>query len=68
MWDRIFFAICFPLPARVALPQNGLWKHGADEAAADRSQGSHSACHVSPVTCQLSHVKKNYKFFYKKKK
>ena len=24
------------------LPQNELWKHGAGEAAADRSQGSHS--------------------------
>ena len=28
----------------MALPQNGLCKHGAGEAAADRSQGSHSAC------------------------
>ena len=27
--------------ACVALPQNGLGKHGAGEAAADRSQGSH---------------------------
>ena len=31
-----------PLPGCVALHQNELWKHGADEAAADRSHGSHS--------------------------
>ena len=31
-----------PLHGFVALHQNELWKHGADEAAADRSQGSHS--------------------------
>ena len=41
--DRICFAICLPLPSFVALPQNRLWTHGADETAADRSQGSHSA-------------------------
>ena len=27
----------------MALHQNELWKHGADDAAADRSHGSHSA-------------------------
>ena len=32
-----------PLPGCVALHQNELWKHGADEAASDRSQGSNSA-------------------------
>ena len=32
-----------PLPGREALSPNGLRKHGAGEAAADRSQGSHSA-------------------------
>ena len=26
----------------MALPKNGLWKHSAREAAADRSHGSHS--------------------------
>ena len=31
-----------PLPSCVALPQNGLWKYGDGEAAADKSQGSHS--------------------------
>ena len=30
------------IPGCVALHQNDLWKHGADEAAADRSQGFHS--------------------------
>ena len=42
-----------PLPGCVALCQNELWKNGADEAAADRSQGSHSAHHVSHVTCHF---------------
>ena len=41
-WDRIVLAIHFPLPGCMALPPNGLSKHGAGEAAADRSQGSHS--------------------------
>ena len=31
-----------PMPDCVDLPQNVLWKHGAYEAAADRSQGSYS--------------------------
>ena len=31
-----------PLPGCVALHQNELWIHGAVEAAADWSQGSHS--------------------------
>ena len=31
-----------PLHGFVALHQNELWKHGADAAAAGRSQGSHS--------------------------
>ena len=39
---QMSLAICLPLPGCVALSQNGLWKHGADEAVADRSQGSHS--------------------------
>ena len=34
--------MCLPLPGCVALPHNGLWKNGADEAAVDRSQVSHS--------------------------
>ena len=38
------------LPGCVALHQNGLWKHGADEAAADRSRGSHSA-EVTSQSC-----------------
>ena len=32
------------LPGFVALHQNERWKHGADKAAADRSQGSYSVC------------------------
>ena len=39
---QIFLAYSLPLPGCVALPQNGLWKHGADEYVANRSQGSHS--------------------------
>ena len=39
---QMFLAICLPLLGCEPLPQNGLWKHGADEAVADRSQGSHS--------------------------
>ena len=39
---RNIFSIYLPLPRCVALPQNGLGKHGADEAATERSQGSHS--------------------------
>ena len=38
-----------PLPGCVALHQNELWKHGADEAAADRSQGSHSDMDVKEI-------------------
>ena len=41
-WNGIFLDIYLPLPGCVARPQNELWKNGADEAAADRSQGSHS--------------------------
>ena len=41
-WNRIFFAIYLPLPGCVALPENKLWKHDAGEAAAHRSQQSHS--------------------------
>ena len=36
----------FSLPGCVALHHNELWKHVADEAAADWSQGSHS---VTPI-------------------
>ena len=39
----------FALPGCVALPQNELWKNGAGEAAADRSQGTHSASSVLPI-------------------
>ena len=42
-WDGIFFAIYLPLSGCVALPQKGLWKHGAGEAAAVRSHWSHNA-------------------------
>ena len=44
-YDRIFPAIYLPLPGQpgcVALHEHELWKHGADEAAADRRQQSHS--------------------------
>ena len=41
-----------PLPDCVALHQNELWKHGADDAAADRSQGSHSGRGVTDVISQ----------------
>ena len=41
------FAMYLPLPGCVALPQIGLQKHGTGGAAADRSQGSHSAPHWS---------------------
>ena len=40
---EIFHAMHLPLPGCVALHQNHLWKHGAGEAAAYRSQGSYSA-------------------------
>ena len=60
-----------PLPDCVALHQNELRKHGADEAAADRSQGSNSepyelgtrnfermfaSLHMSRVMCHVSCV------------
>jgi hypothetical protein len=47
-----------PLAGSVALPQNGLWKHGADKAAADRSQGSHSGLFFQEnyPPCLLSNV------------
>ena len=41
-WNGLFLDMYSPLPGCVAVPQNELWKHCADEAAADRSQGSHS--------------------------
>ena len=33
--------MCLLLPGSVTLPKNKPWKHGGDEAAADRSQGSY---------------------------
>ena len=39
-----------PVPGCVALHQNGLLKHVAGEAAADRSQRSHSDFHVRDVS------------------
>ena len=50
---QIFFAIYMPLPGCVALPENGLWNHGAGEAAADRSQGSHSVSDIWHETCNI---------------
>ena len=45
-----------PLPGCVALRQNELWKHGADEAAADRRQGPHSVVgeHSLPISALYS--------------
>ena len=40
--NRIVLDMYWPLPGCMALPRNELWKHGVDEAAADRSQGPHS--------------------------
>ena len=49
--DRIFLATYFPLPGCVNLHQNELWKHGADRAAADSSQVSHSEDWIVLVCC-----------------
>ncbi len=51
--DKTFFAIYFSLPDWVALPPNGLLKHGDDEAAADRSQGPRSV-NLSCVLVKIS--------------
>ena len=43
----------------MALPKNGLWKYGAGEAAADRSQGSHSVFGITQLVLQLTQVSRH---------
>ena len=58
-WNGMFPDMYLPLPGCVALPQNVLWKHGADEAAAVRSQCSHSVMVTSLKRSETTKKKKS---------
>ena len=61
--------MCLPLPGCVAQPQNGLWKNGDDEAAADISecaqiQQSRKATYILKVMSMMVYVLRSQVFFF----